>query len=188
MYLTAVAAHLRGSKAFKGRHMRLEASQQDPSRPVLVISPSSPHSPLAHPQPLNPTAAAPPTTSSSPSSGARGFELRLHPCLPPSAFPLAKLAPDRNCVRAVQQAAPRVPTHTVAAGASKPSQSGQQGGSEGAEPQAQLLPTPTYNAGVVADCCVLAHAAVLQRALHGNPRLADGLLLLKVCVGVWLSS
>jgi len=144
--------------------MRLEASQQDPTRPVLVIG--------------NPSSSTPTAPSDGPSTSlgsSTRFELRLHPCLPPSAFPMNKLAPDRNCVRAVQQATPPA---GMAAGGTKP-QAVQQRMTD-AEQDALLLPTPVYNAGVVADCCVLAHAAVLQRALHGNAKLADGLLLLKV--------
>eukprot|EP00983_Pelagomonas_calceolata_P073175 1152030-Pelagomonas_calceolata.AAC.19 len=157
LYLAAVAAHLRSTKAFRSRRMRWEACQQDPSRPVLVLSPP------------------PPSQSSSPSKPAAPhlFELRLMPCLPPSTFPLVKLAPDRNAVRTVQHAQP-------VAGPRETAAQQQQHLSKEREQEAALLPTPTYNTSVVADCCALLHAALLQCALQANPKLADGLLLLKV--------
>ncbi len=160
MYLAAVAAHLRSTKAFHGRPLRLESCQQDPARPVLVLG-----------LPPAPSTSTSPPTARAQTSASHGFELRLLPCLPPSTFTLAKLGPDRNCVRAVQQARP-APGAAIA-----PSRQQQQQQQE----EAALLPTPAYNASVVADCCVLAHAALLRRMLRSNPKIADGLLLLKVC-------
>ncbi|KAF5838727.1 Nrap protein [Dunaliella salina] len=160
LYLAAVAAHLHSNKAFRSRPMRWEACQQDPTRPVLVLGPPS------APQ------SSPPSTSIP--AAPHQFELRLMACLPPSTFPLAKLAPDRNAVRAVQQARPPGGPQKSAA------QQQQQQQRKEEEQEAMLLPTPAYNASVVADCCALLHAALLQCALQANPKLADGLLLLKV--------
>lgn len=177
LYLSAIASHLRATPPFSDRPMRLEACQHDPARPVLVLGP--PHSSPGR------TAAGAENSrhSSSGSSSGSGVELRLLPCMPPSAFPLAKLAPDRNCVRAVCQTRPAGSTQQ------QPQNQGEQKDptpKEQEAAEAALLPTPAYNAGVMADCCMLLHAALLQRSLLANPKLADGLLLLKVgACGVW---
>lgn len=153
LYLAALASALTGPNGpFKGRALRLEAAQQDPTRPVLVI----------------PCGVA--------SGGPQSAEIRLAAVVQAGAFPLARLSPASNSVRAASKPAS---ASSAAAAASEGAAADQQ------QPQAllqQRLPTPQYNAGVLSDALAVAHAAVLQRAAAALPGglMSDALLLLKV--------
>lgn len=84
--------------------------------------------------------------------------IRLLPALPPSTFPLQRLAPGRNNLRSA--CAPR------AAGAS-------------AE-EHPLLPTPYYNAGIVEDLLLMQHAQTMQAAASNARSMRDAAVLLHI--------
>lgn len=82
---------------------------------------------------------------------------------------------------AAATAAGSIPVATASAATAQPSGSAAAAGDQDGKPDPALLPTPTYNAGVLSDAAAVAHAAVLQRAAAVAPRaMTDGLLLLKV--------
>lgn len=62
-----------------------------------------------------------------------GFAIRLIPTIAPGTFPLPKLAPDRNCLRATNGSA-----------AALDEQSKQ-----------ELAPTPLYNTALLQVCCLI---------------------------------
>jgi U3 small nucleolar RNA-associated protein 22 len=166
---------------FAGRSLALHALQHDPSRPVLVI----------------PGALQAGTQQPS-------YLLRLIPVVPSSAFPFARLNPDRNGVRWVVSdskkgtagaasgtlnprddpvARSSGTASTSAPSASQPAKGGQGGQQQppadvGTTPQPR--PTPQYNAGVLSDMTALLHALLLHRTFSDLPHLSDALLLLKV--------
>lgn len=172
------------SPAFVNRTLQLDVLQQDPTRPVLLLGGAP-----SHPGPAHGSKAV-----------GSGYQLRLIPCITPSTFPLPRLGPDRNSVRwAVRvKAAPSLkpdpaqpgdaPTTPGSAGsnavqpipATATANEHPTAGAEGAALAPLLPPTPVYNAGIVADMCVLAHAALLQHAQASLPSFSDTLLLLKV--------
>ncbi|KAG2496823.1 hypothetical protein HYH03_005229 [Edaphochlamys debaryana] len=158
VYLLAVAGHLRDVSYSLYGTQRLEALHGDSTRPVLVLQPPK----------------------------AEGFSLRLLFAPAPTAFALPRLGPDRNGVRAHVKPSKKPASRAAAA-------AGQEDGAEGgdltaaaaakaAEAKAAeaLLPTPHYNAGIMEDMLLTAHATRLKAAFASAPRLLDGLLLLKV--------
>ncbi|GLI63249.1 hypothetical protein VaNZ11_006146 [Volvox africanus] len=103
---------------------------------------------------------------------AEGYRLRLLPSIALSTFALPRLAPDRNGVRAHCK--------TPAGKAAAVDGSGFQEVPELNQQQQVLEPTPHYNAGILEEMLLPVHAARLQSVLSTSPRLADGLLLIKV--------
>jgi hypothetical protein len=88
-----------------------------------------------------------------------GFRIRLLPAAPPELSPLARLAPDRNSLRAAAAPAPAAAAAAAPAAAAAAAKAGK--GAKGAKPAkpakaaaaeeqpAQLLPTPLYNTSVL---------------------------------------
>jgi U3 small nucleolar RNA-associated protein 22 len=118
--------------------------------------------------------------------------LRVMPVPPAGAFPLHKLAPDRNNVRWVARGGP-----AAGGAAQQPAQQQQQRqGEEGGRPHAgpsgqpsEWLATPAYNAAIAEDATAVAASAALAARLQASAPLRDALLLLKVwAVGAGLAA
>lgn len=110
-----------------------------------------------------------------PSAGRDGMCLRLLLTLPPDAFSPSKLAPDRNNVRWL--ASPAGALGAAAAGGAVP-------GEPRLPSPAGLLPSPHYNAALLADALAVTHARGLAAAGAAMPGMAAGVRLLKVRLAV----
>lgn len=122
-----------------------------------------------------------------------GFSVRLIPAIEPDAFPLAKLAPERNSLRLATAAA--MPA-TAAAAQPTSAAKGQKRKREDAAAvvakgdasfsgtrgsvDATRLPTPQYNTSIVTDMLAEGHQQVLQSAFEAVPGLREAVVLLKV--------
>lgn len=158
LYLSICSHALAAHKAF--RRQQLVALHNDPARPALLLH-----------LPQRPAAGGGAAAAPSPR-----LCLRLLLMLPRDAFAPAKLAPDRNNVRWVTAAA----TSAAAAPGASSTPAGAVDGSGDAA--AAQLPTPQYNAGLLADMLALPHHEALTAAMKAAPGLRNGLLLLKVSV------
>lgn len=132
LYLAHVASALRGHPELGS--LSWECLANDPRRPVLVLHPQA-------------------------GVSSAGFRIRLLPAAPPELSPLARLAPDRNSLRAAAAPAPVAAAAAAPAAAAAAAKAGK--GAKGAKPAkpakaaaaeeqpAQLLPTPLYNTSVL---------------------------------------
>jgi hypothetical protein len=127
LYLAHVAAALRGHPELGS--LSWECLANDPRRPVLVLHPRQGVSPA-------------------------GFRVRLLPAAPTELSPLARLAPDRNSLRAAAAPAPAAAAPAAAAAkagkvakGARPAKPAKAAAAE--EQPAQLLPTPHYNTSVL---------------------------------------
>ena len=152
LYLAHVAAALKAHPELGS--LSWECLADDPRRPVLVLHPRQGVSPA-------------------------GFRIRLLPAAPPELSPLARLAPDRNSLRAAAAPAPATaaPAAAAAAKAGKGAKGAKPAKAGGAEEQpAQLLPTPHYNTSVLQVRPLMACAGCSPTHSHAHTRLAIHLL------------
>ena len=96
------------------------------------------------------------------------WALRLTVQAPTDTFAPTKLAPDRNCLRSASAQAGAPPAQVADGGAAT--------GADGAE--AQLLATPAYNAGILADIFYQSHCCTLAALLEGHGELAHAAQML----------
>ena len=162
LYLTVLSQALAAHEAFAKQ--QLSAVDGDPTRPALLIHLSAGRG-----------------ASAAAGAGA-GLSLRLLLTLPSDAFPLAKLAPGRNNVRwaGAPAAAQPAAANGVAAGKQGPAGGAAAPAAAAAAAAAQAMPTPHYNASLMADMLAVEHAQQLAAAVTAMPGLRDGVLLLKV--------
>lgn len=98
------------------------------------------------------------------------WALRLHVHAPTSAFVPAKLGPDRNCLRSASAKSTSAVPPLAGAAVTVAARDG--------SIESQLLATPAYNAGVLADMFYQDHCCALAGLLEGHGELAHAAQLL----------
>ena len=87
-----------------------------------------------------------------------GTTIRLLPAAPVGLFPLQKLAPSRNNLRSVMKS----------------------NATSGNDSEAELLPTPHYNSGILQDMLMLEHTKAIKAIAKKVSALGEASILLRV--------